>query len=214
MLRLIPVIEFEPSAFSQSQRTSPQSADPAEWRCYWKESLADSGITELDPVDDTWLVRVQDVTNLATINTFLRAKLRDVDAIPDHLISLNGGYILQTDDLFSIYPTCCGSLEDIKSWERAVTYRKPEWTEIWIGHPWIYCRAIDGQLEFSQPAETIESITQTLTVDSAALQIEITHAHEIVTLWGQTLKPELEKFVIVDQVDAAIKMLLWGIYEA
>ena len=61
MVELIPAVEFEPGSFSHVARLSPSvtsEQNPDAWREYWKQSLADSQITELDPIDHTWLVRV------------------------------------------------------------------------------------------------------------------------------------------------------------
>lgn len=38
---------------------------------------------------------------------------------------------------------CCGDFDDYLNWTDILEEQAMEWTEIWIGHPWIYYR-IDG----------------------------------------------------------------------
>jgi hypothetical protein len=52
MLKLIPVIEFEPGFFKADDRENPIFANndtSQDWAEYWKNSLADSGILGIDP---------------------------------------------------------------------------------------------------------------------------------------------------------------------
>lgn len=52
-IELIPVVELEPSVFAANDRSLPSSMYedmPEEWYRYWLESLADSGIAGLMPV--------------------------------------------------------------------------------------------------------------------------------------------------------------------
>lgn len=47
-MQLIPVVEFEPFAFQAKDRESPTDCDRQSWDDYWRNSLADSGITDID----------------------------------------------------------------------------------------------------------------------------------------------------------------------
>ncbi len=52
-IELKPVVKLEPSTFSIETRTSPQGAFreiPDQWDRYWRASLADSGINDINPV--------------------------------------------------------------------------------------------------------------------------------------------------------------------
>ena len=77
--------------------------------------------------------------------------------------SIRGGYVLKTNAQ-TVYPACCGSLEDIESWEMAAGWQKPKWEMIWIGHPWIYCRHDGAQLEFTLPTESSDNLAPAFSV--------------------------------------------------
>lgn len=216
MVELIPVIEFEPFTYSQEGRRSPPvklHQDSDAWYKYWKESLADSGITELEPVENSWLVRVVDLTQPNTIAKLLRVHLGDqMVEIPDDLESigpLNGGYVLKTETHL-LLPTCCVSLEDIKSWEEALCWQQPAWTPVWIGHPWIYCRRKDSHLEFTGYAESTVGLEAAFVVQPDELQSAIEAARETVTEFGHRARSELAKLVPQTLIDSTLAILLWG----
>lgn len=220
MVELIPVIEFEPYAYAQEERRRPSVTlhqNPEAWHKYWKESLADSNITGLEPVENSWLVRVVDLTQPETIAKMLRVHLDDqtIETLDDldFVGSLNGGYILKTET-HSLFPTCCVSLEDIKSWEEALrikqSWQKSTWTPIWIGHPWIYCRKKDSRLEFTYHAESTVGLEAAFTVQPDELQTAIEAARETVIEFGYRVRVELEKLVPQTLVDSTLAVLLWG----
>jgi hypothetical protein len=218
MTKLIPVVEFEPSSFSHENRSSPSVAgdkDPEAWQRYWKNSLADSGITELDPVGYSWLAHVADITRPETIATILRVYFQDrkIETLNDleFISSIDGGYILKAET-HTIYPTCCVSLEDIEGWEIASDWREPKWKMIWIGHPWIYCRYNGSQLEFTLPTESSEELVAAFAVIPVDLEKAVEAAREMVTAFGDRLRPELEKLVPQKLVEPTLKVLLWGKY--
>ncbi len=47
---LIPVIELVPAQYQQHPLDGPKDRSPEAWLQYWKASLAQAGITELDPL--------------------------------------------------------------------------------------------------------------------------------------------------------------------
>jgi hypothetical protein len=61
-MKLIPVVDFSPTYFQTQEHEMPESSSPNainEWHHYWKESLTDSGITNLEPYKTgSWLVEV------------------------------------------------------------------------------------------------------------------------------------------------------------
>ncbi len=153
MLKLIPVIEFEPSVYRHEKRSSPIES-PAEapqvWAKYWKDSLADSGMGELESFENSWFVETSKIVKEETIRKLIRGWIEeDGSLLPgDEIGSINGGYILQSDDNV-ILPQCCGDLADIENWQKAIYWQDEKWEEIWIGHPWAYVRYVEGKLEFT-----------------------------------------------------------------
>jgi len=218
MTELIPVVEFEPSSFSREDRSIPSvtgDEDPEAWQRYWKESLADSGITELNSVGYSWLVRVATIARPETLTTMLRIYLQDrkYETLDDleFVRPIDGGYVLKTKT-HTILPTCCVSLEDITSWAIAGEWREPEWIQIWIGHPWIYCRYNGSQLEFTLPTESPDELTAAFTVTPVDLAKAVETARETVSAFGERLRPGLKKLVPQELAEPILKILLWGEY--
>lgn len=66
---------------------------------------------------------------------------QDPSAIREHAASLGGGLALMDDrGQHRVVPRCCCTLASIHSWREAVTWREPERTELWTGHPWCEVR--------------------------------------------------------------------------
>jgi hypothetical protein len=145
-LRLIPVLEFEPGRFQTQAYEYPQGTAgeyPQEWHCYWKNSLADAGIGELEPYAvASWLVEVAKLT--PEIMTIYLHKVEAIDPENNQAGSLAGGYILQADEI-EIAPQCCGSLADISAWEMAADCQETTATMLWIGHPYLMVSKIDDR---------------------------------------------------------------------
>ena len=66
-IELIPVLKFEPFRFATEGRSSPSGAYEdmrEEWHRYWLESLADSRITGLMPIErGSWHVPTSEFTD-------------------------------------------------------------------------------------------------------------------------------------------------------
>ena len=145
-IRLTPVIELEPGAFStQSHETPSGSAAelPDEWDKYWRASLFDSGISQINPiVPGSWHVSTTDMDS-AQLEKVLRviidgwggiSSLDDSDAKP----VLNGGLALSAvEQDILIEPKCCSDLSDVANWKVAAACEKAEWEMLWIGHPFL-----------------------------------------------------------------------------
>jgi hypothetical protein len=64
-----------------------------------------------------------------------------------------GGLVLNLGHQNIIHHQCCGSISDYKNWNSFIDESPSNWTEIWIGHPWIYARVKDDRIEFSDYTE-------------------------------------------------------------
>jgi hypothetical protein len=145
-LRLIPVLEFEPGRFQTQAYECPHGTAweyPNEWHHYWKNSLADAGIGDLEPYAvASWLVELAKLTP-ENIAIYLN-KVEAIDPETNEAGSLAGGYILQADEI-EITPQCCGSLADIAEWEMAADCQETTATMLWIGHPYLMVNKIDDR---------------------------------------------------------------------
>ena len=108
---------------------------------YWLESLADSGITDLMPIESgSWHVPTSEFTGPVLLGRVLEVIFEnllkagfsiDLDCLP-----LDGGLALrcQSQNVL-IEPGCCGDLGNVDSWREVVGHRHADWRPLWIGHP-------------------------------------------------------------------------------
>jgi hypothetical protein len=176
-MKLIPVIELMPGAYSQSERNIPEHEDVNGWSIYWKECLEESGITDLEPVvRGSWFVELNEI-NEHNLRIILSKELEDYDEscnIEEDISALCGGYILFISKSIRILPSCCGDLSNIGEWEEAVEYFGDEKKELWIGHPWLLVKGNKSRLEITQTAEYGEpSKPEHVTVQRDELRKEV-----------------------------------------
>ena len=196
-MKLIPVVEFEPGKFQSEEREGWQSyADdhPSGWNSYWGNSLADSGIIDLEPYESgSWLVETNKLT--PEIVTILLKKIYEIDdeSITDleemGIGTLSGGYVLEISDTVNITPSCCGGLENIKDWEEASDWMGKKTTDLWIGHPWLEVSSIDDRyLQISETSQYGESIgLLTVNVDRYELKAAIVDAKKQLEIFKQII---------------------------
>lgn len=161
-IELIPVLQFEPSAFAADDRPGPSGRYqdiPEEWYPYWLESLADSGITGLVPIQrGSWHVATREFTDLAPLRKVLEVifqKLSEKGFVdqPDGTPLLGGLALRSQSQNVLIEPTCCADLGNVADWRKAAAYRQAEWRTLWIGHPWLSVRYHGPQLIIGDPFE-------------------------------------------------------------
>ncbi|WP_144997127.1 hypothetical protein [Polystyrenella longa] len=116
---------------------------PDEWDHYWRESLADSGITEINPIfSGSWYLATDELSE-AQLEKYLSVILDEWGGLsslddPDSVPVLDGGLVLYSkDDGMIVLPTCCSDLGNIADWKAAVTFKDDYWEMLWIGHPWL-----------------------------------------------------------------------------
>lgn len=195
MVTLTPVVELEPGAYAKRPREYPQvpgSEDPDGWDDYWRASLADSGITELNPISKgSWLVPIEQLVRPATLAALLGVEHDDPDRSPeDALASICGGYVLESGEK-KILPGCCGDLSNLEDWREAAAWHKPEWHMIWIGHPWTHVSADGDTLRFLKPSDNDppESTEIHLTVSRSDLTAAIEAANALLEQFAGRLRP-------------------------
>ncbi|MBD3673846.1 MAG: hypothetical protein HUJ26_10010 [Planctomycetaceae bacterium] len=152
-IELKPVVELEPSSFSTENRTSPQGSFrdmPDAWDHYWRASMADSGITEINPIfPGSWHIATAEFSTF-NLEKYLGVIVDDWGGLSsldnrDSRPVLNGGLALCSKDSGVIVePTCCSDLGDIANWKAAVAFEGEHWETLWIGHPWL-------SMKFRQP---------------------------------------------------------------
>ena len=161
--RLVPVVEFEPTAYATQEHPHGSGSgrdDPQGWDRYWRASLADAGIRGLDPFPaGSWCVPVELLVEPLVLGALLRAH---ADALPDEnhprsaadwrdsLGSLAGGFVLCDGDLPLMSPNCCCCLGSLMDWKAAAALPSPGGGDLWIGHPQASIRRQADLLEIRQ----------------------------------------------------------------
>lgn len=215
---LLPVIELEPGRYSKHERPLPSGSGkelPHEWRRYWLDSLADSGITGLTPLMESWHVPIQQFTDPAVIERVLIAEMEAYrDAVTpadlDEGVILDGGFALRDGARVMIEPTCCGDLGNLSDWRAAARYRGAEWQQVWIGHPWIHARFDDGWLILSEPVESEPPVGRYAVRPDDLERAIVTAEAELEDL-ARRLRPVLSGLVGDDRAGYMSRMLagLW-----
>lgn len=57
--------------------------------------------------------------------------------------------MIKIKDKFPIEPTCCGDIGNLYEWEEIFESSDTNWKQLWIGHPWIFYRKANNEIEFS-----------------------------------------------------------------
>jgi hypothetical protein len=135
-------VELEPTLFGADGRSLPSRTYqemPEEWYRYWLESLADSRVTGLTPIQrGSWHVPTSAFTDTAVLRRVLEVIFqnrleKELEPVWGPLI---GGLALRCQSKnVLIEPTCCGDLANIAYWREAAGYRQAKWHPLWIGHP-------------------------------------------------------------------------------
>jgi hypothetical protein len=166
-IELIPVLKFEPFRFAAEGRSSPSGFYEdmrEEWYRYWLESLADSGITGLMPIErGSWHVPTSEFADPALLGRVLEVIFQNLleaeFSIDLECLPLDGGLALRCQSQVLIEPGCCADLGDIAGWRQAVGYRQATWQPVSNGHPCVLARYDAPRLILSEPQEGDHALT-------------------------------------------------------
>jgi len=162
---LVPALELDPSEFRTRERLLPSGSTDkalAEWRRYWLDSLADSGVTGLEPLRaGSWHVPTRQFTDATILGRVLAVMLERLGGVepveplfdPECMSALFGGLLLCYEGRILIEPGCCCDLGNIADWREAASYRGTDWQLVWTGHPWASIRFDGEMLVLSEPHE-------------------------------------------------------------
>jgi len=179
-IELIPVLKFEPFQFAAEGRSPPfgfYERMPEEWHRHWVESLADSGIRGVMPVErGSWHVPTSEFTDLALLRRVLEVIFQNMEeagfSIDLDCLPLLGGLALRQSRTVLIEPGCCADLGAIAGWREAVGYRQAEWQDVSNGHPSVSVRYDAPRLIISSPHQG-EPLTARWAVHPDQLQVAV-----------------------------------------
>lgn len=157
-MKLIITIEINPYDFAKNEYESPMVSMEENldaWNTFWLKSITDSRLQNLEAIQKgSYLVDTTTI-DVAEWETILQQHLEEIewDWYEDQISRLSGGIAMLLDDHFMIVPECCGDIGMINDWEMIPENASPNWTQLWIGHPWIYYRRNNNIIEFSNYTE-------------------------------------------------------------
>jgi len=105
-------------------------------------------------------------------------KGKNIGELEDELHNLLGGIVITRDEKIMLVPNCCGDLSNIYSWEEIKSNKSKKWTQLWIGHPWVFYRRSNGIIEMSDyfdddnPSINFENIKFSITDEQLKTQLK------------------------------------------
>ena len=192
----MPVVELEPGDYQAPDRSlPPEQVDSREaWGAYWRDSLADSGIVGIDPLEpNTWNVAL-DQLSTEHLRTICKVEFPDLAPGPDledGLQALAGGFALVQNGVVRMTPGCCCGLAEFDDWQRLTATPPEDWEMLWIGHPWVSVRRRDARMEFSQFHEGEKELEAQFSVDLEDLVLAVAQVPEALAAFADRVEPIL-----------------------
>lgn len=187
MIKLFNVIEINPFKYSQEDYEIPELSDSSsseERDDRWQKAISTLDLNLKLIEEDSYFVDIEtiDDENLKIILKIVFDD-RDIDIEEENYLMLfDGGILLKKDNELLLEPQCCADLEDIKNWEYIFENSSSDWSQLWIGHPWIFYKKENGKIQFSDYTEDLlnkwENRQSVFEVDELDLQIEISKIKE------------------------------------
>ena len=118
----------------------------------WQEVFLNTPLEKIKPFPNSHFININQLDQQALKFIISRIQVKYDDMSLSRLL---GGLIIQHHDQ-EIFPMCCGDLESIDEFQEILEQNNGQWQMFWIGHPWIFVRKRDGQIQFSEYCEENE----------------------------------------------------------
>lgn len=153
-MELINTIEISPYDYANNEYASPNgrlSELPDEWNAFWLKCISDKNLGNLKAIKKGAYLADMDSIGEHELEEILKKELQEVELeeFEDQVSILSGGIAIKENNSVLIEPTCCGDIGNIVGWESIVETESKGWTQLWIGHPWIFYKKDNGFIEFS-----------------------------------------------------------------
>jgi hypothetical protein len=153
-LQIYPVLEMSPWRVDGGEDLNlKEGQDYTEFAI---EVFKKHGINNIERLDEYGYssIKMSDI-NDADLKILVEKELQDAEMVENGIegISRFCGGIVIINDKEVIHHQCCGAISDYKNWVEFLEESPSEWTEIWIGHPWIYGRISNNIIELSDYIE-------------------------------------------------------------
>lgn len=204
-MKLINVIEIYPLKYSKEESELPDSSafpDSEIWYKEWVKSASSLNFN-FTPIDnDSYFVDVDmvDDENLEIILGMDFKGFKPAELEEDTLTAFDGGIALMENDKAWVLPTCCGDIGNIKEWKKILEDKTEEWNELWIGHPWIFYKKVNGKIQLSDYSDVdikdAKNIQTRIEVGELELKTELEKAEKQQINFKNRISKILEKMDI------------------
>lgn len=154
-MKLTNTIEVAPYDYAKSEYDFPNTTSaiaPSEWNEFWLKCISDSNLGRLKSIrEGSYLVDIATL-QFEEISEILKKELKNIDLKDsvNQVGHLCGGVVIELNGEIILEPTCCGDLSNLSGWEDIFHSELGEWHMLWVGHPWIFYRRVNGSIEFSE----------------------------------------------------------------
>lgn len=144
-MKLLNTIEIEPWDYTENEYESPNISkvkNPKAWSDFWYKCVSDSNLENLKPIElGSYLIDIKNISD-SELKTILQKELKgkDLSNAEEYVEPLFGGIVIIENDNIIIEPTCCGDIANLNHWEEIEKLELNKWEQLWIGHPWVYCK--------------------------------------------------------------------------
>jgi hypothetical protein len=207
-LRLVPVVEFEPSALGVENFCELQ--DLGKWPEHWSGVLAELGLRSIQP--GSWFVACSELRAPAAFEALVRLHLTEsLDSIPetDALSPIAGGYVFSVDESIQLEPGCCCDLSNVAAWRGA--FREGERpTRLTIGHGCYSLVTEDAATIVTIDPETTGRQSLSLRYPAPDFERALDHAELEQRAFAESLKSYLSRVISTERLDEVVTRLVFG----
>lgn len=153
-LQIYPVLEMSPWRVDGGEDLNLKEGQT--YTEFAIEVFKKHGINNIERLDEYGYssIKMSDI-NDADLKILVEKELQDAEMAENGTEAIGrfcGGIVI-INDKEVIHHQCCGSISDYKNWVEFLDNMPSEWTQIWIGHPWIYGRISNNIIELSDYIE-------------------------------------------------------------
>ncbi|MFP3598370.1 hypothetical protein [Chryseobacterium sp. SIMBA_029] len=179
MIQLFNVIEIDPFRYSKEKYEIPELSDLSnseDLHERWQKAIATLNLN-LDSIKiGSYFVDIENVDD-ENLKIILKVVFEDSEIEgTDFLALFNGGLILMENNEILIEPTCCSDLENLRDWQYIFENNSSGWSQLWIGHPWVFYKKENGMIQFSNYSDLnlneFLDIKPIFEIDESNLRIE------------------------------------------
>ncbi|MEH0155417.1 hypothetical protein V6R21_14820 [Limibacter armeniacum] len=182
-VRIYPVIEMSPWQIDGGEDIEiREGQDFSEFAIEIFKKNGIENIEQLDPYGYC-SIKVSDISD-NDLKIFIDKEVSDAE-IPENGIEavgpFSGGLVIVVNDQV-VHHQCCGDISDYKNWKTFLEESPEDWSQIWIGHPWLYGRVRKNNVELSDYIEHTGRLEKDLPVhlhvDKAEFELQFNLAIE------------------------------------